>query len=73
MHNIFYLNLICLNFQEGEEDKSSSFPTESRLRDEGGKEREENKFSSCPFAMTREREELFDFAKAREIEVFTHP
>jgi len=57
MHNIFYLNLICLNFQEGEEDKSSSFPTESRLRDEGGKE----------------REVLFDFAKAREIEVFTHP
>ena len=51
------------------EDKSSFSATESRLRDEGGKEREENKFSSCPFAMTREREALFDFAAARVAEI----
>ena len=51
-----------------EEDKSSSSPTESRLRDEGGKERKENKFSSYPFAMAREREALFDSAAARVIE-----
>ena len=36
-----------------EEDKSSSSPTESRLRDEGGKE----------------REALFDFAATREIDL----
>ena len=42
---------------KGEEDKSSSPPTKSRLRDEGGKEREENKFSSSPFAGARENDE----------------
>ena len=40
---------------EVEEDKSSSSPTESRLRDEGGKERE----ALFDFATTREAEDCF--------------